>query len=286
MRGELVSTITEDRLRLHGFLLDPAGTPDPFASAALILHGLAGNFYSSPLLTEIGLRLSRLGLATVFGNTRGHDFLNWTLRGGRTITLGAALEDVAECVHDVRAWVQFLARQGHRRVVVAGHSLGAIKALYAQAWKPSAEVVGLVAVSPTRLSPQQFRDSPAAGVYQQTLKEAERLVAAGESERLMKVEFPFPTWIGAAAYLQKYGAEGRFDWLGFIDRISNPTAIFFGQRELDENPAFVGLAAILDQTRFNPGLVHRETIADADHFYIARIDPLCERIEAWLAGQR
>ncbi len=286
MRGELVSTITEDRLRLNGFLLDPEGTPAPYASAALILHGLAGNFYSSPLLTEIASRFSRLGLAAVLGNTRGHDFLNWTLRGGRTITLGAALEDVAECVHDVRAWVQFLARQGHRRVLVAGHSLGAIKALYAQAWKPASEVVGLVAVSPTRLSPQQFRASPAAEVYQRTLAEVDALVAAGEGERLMKVDFPFPTWIGAAAYRQKYGAEGRFDWLGFIDRIEVPTAIIFGQRELDENPAFIGLAATLDQTAFNPRLIHREIIPDADHFYIARIDPLCERIEAWLASQR
>jgi len=286
MRGELVSTITADRVRLHGFLMDAEPVTHDFADAAVISHGLAGNFYSSSLLLEMASRLNRIGIATVIGNSRGHDFLNWSLRSGRTDTLGAAVEDVDECRFDVGGWVQFLVRQGFRRILLVGHSLGAIKSLYAQAWQPESQVVGVVAISPTRLNSGQFLSSPRADEFRNTLAAAQAMVDAGEPDRLMQVGFPFPTWMSAIAYLNKYGHENRFDWFGFIDRVTVPVAIFFGQRELDENPAFDGLESAMNSVMAQMPSIHRETIADADHFYVAHVDSLCERMEAWIDGQR
>lgn len=286
MHGELVTAMTEDRLRLHGFLVEPAPEPPPFAAAAVILHGLAGNFYSSPLLLELAGRLNRLGLATLLGNTRGHEFLTWTLRAGRTVTLGAAREDVAECPADISAWVRFLSRRGWKRILLLGHSLGAIKALFSQAWQPSPDVVAIAAASPTRLNPRQFLASPSGPLFQATLDRAQRLVDSGEGEQLIEVAFPFPTWITARAYLDKYGTEGKFDWLEFVDRITVPVSVFFGARELRDNPAFSGLNDELDRRRFDPGRIHRETIPDADHFYTARSDALGAAIESWLLRLR
>ncbi len=285
MRGELVTTITADRVRLHGFLMDADPLPHDFADAAVISHGLAGNFYSSSLLLEMASRLNRIGIATVIGNSRGHDFLNWTLRSGTTSTLGAAVEDVDECRFDVNGWAQYLVRQGFKRILLVGHSLGAIKSLYAQAWQPDSQAVGVVAVSPTRLNSDQFLESPGADQFRRTLVVAQELVKAGEPDRLMQVEFPFPTWMSAIAYLNKYGHENRFDWFGFIDRVDVPVAIYFGERELNENAAFDGLDAAMQTGLSGNKNVHRETIPDADHFYVASMDALCERMEAWIDGQ-
>jgi pimeloyl-ACP methyl ester carboxylesterase len=283
--GELTTTITEDRVRLHGFRIEPEPVNPPLADAVVISHGLAGNFYSSPLLLEMAARFSNLGMEVVIGNSRGHDFLNWTLRSGRTQTLGAAVEDVDECRHDVRGWVQHLVRTGRRRILLAGHSLGAIKSLYAQAWAPAADVVGVIAVSPTRLNADQFLASESAEIFRKTLGEAQTLVDAGDADRLMQVEFPFPAWMSAIAYLRKYGHDNRFDWFGYIDRIQIPVAVWFGARELTENAAFAGLESSLEKmTQSQPNL-EIGIIPDADHFYIARMDALCEQIEVWINGQ-
>ncbi len=286
MQGELTSTITEDRVRLHGFRIDADGDRPPLADAAVIVHGLAGNFYSSPLLLEIAARLAGTGMEVVIGNTRGHDFLNWTLRAGRTQTGGAAVEDVDECRHDIRGWVNHLVRMGHKKILLVGHSLGAIKCLYAQAWAAAPEVVGIVAASPTRLNADQFLASPSAGIFQATLDQARTLLEAGEGHRLIQVEFPFPTWMSAQAYLKKYGRDNQFDWFGYIDRIEVPAGILFGERELSENPAFDGLESQLQKIAALHPRITAMVIPEADHFYIGKMDSLCAQIELWLDQNR
>lgn len=285
MHGELVSTLTEDRTRLNGFFIAPQPAPAGFADAAVIVHGLAGSFYGSTLLLEIASRLSRLGIAGLLGNTRGHDFLNWTLQGGRTGTCGAAVEEIDECRFDIAGWSAFLTRQGYRRILLVGHSLGAIKSLYAQAHQPMAEVVGIAAVSPTRLNAEAFLASPSADIFRKTLEGAQALMDAGQGDQLLQVEFPFPTWISARAYVAKYGNENRYDWYAWIDRITVPTAMYFGERELSDNPAFARMGDELPRLASLHRHLETAVISGADHFYIARSDALCQNIETWLGSR-
>lgn len=286
MHGELVSTLTGDRARLNGFLVSAQPQPAGFADAALVIHGLAGNFYGSTLLLEIASRLERMGISALLANTRGHDFLNWTLIGGRTGTAGAAVEDVDDCRADIAGWVRFLVAQGYRRILLVGHSLGAIKSLYSQAHQPAAEVVGIVAVSPTRLNSHQFLASPSAEKFRETLQRCESLIEAGQGDQLLQVDFPFPTWISARAYVAKYGHDNRFDWFRFIDQVTVPTAMFFGQRELADNPAFAQLEEALPALQARLPGVTFFTVSGADHFYIARSDALGQQIETWLGQQQ
>ena len=54
-----------------------------------------------------------------------------TARGG--LRLGAAYETVDDCRFDLLAWVAWLRQHVGPRVALAGHSLGAVKCLYAAA---------------------------------------------------------------------------------------------------------------------------------------------------------
>ena len=76
--------------------------------AAVLLHGLAGNFYSSRLLFHFAETLRQLGINVVVVNTRGHDMINTSTWGGRARSVGAALENIDDCRLDVNAWVDFL----------------------------------------------------------------------------------------------------------------------------------------------------------------------------------
>ncbi|MEM7457529.1 MAG: hypothetical protein AAF456_24560, partial [Planctomycetota bacterium] len=143
MKGELVSILTADHVRLDGFYVEAASdisAEGPF-DAAVISHGLGGNFYGAKLLKHIAAFLGGRGIACVLANNRGHDLVNWSSREAKLATLGAAFEKVGECSFDVEAWTDFLTERGHSRILLAGHSLGAIKTLYSAA-NPTAAADG------------------------------------------------------------------------------------------------------------------------------------------------
>ena len=115
MHGEIVHTITSDFVRLHGFYRESKETlvtnsETGAISAAILTHGLGGNFYSSRLLFHLAQVLESIGIHVVIANTRGHDMINSSTWAGKTRSVGAAFEDVADSKMDISAWADFLAK--------------------------------------------------------------------------------------------------------------------------------------------------------------------------------
>ena len=81
-------------------------------------------------------------------NTRGHDPVSTaaTARGGRR--QGAAYEAVDDCRHDVAAWLDWLRPRAGPRVGLLGHSMGAVKCLYAPAQEPDLRPACVIALIP------------------------------------------------------------------------------------------------------------------------------------------
>ena len=293
MLGELVTTMTEDRVRLDGFFARPDSQKADFELAtsqqfpvdgAVVVHGLSGNFYKSRLLKHLAHQTLVHGLPTVLANTRGHDYLNSTARMGRAQTLGAAVEDVAESKFDLHAWAEFMVHQGCQRILFVGHSLGAIKSLFAQAHNAHPNVAAMACLSATRLSENSLLESKKGETFKAWLGKARDLVAAGQGDQLMFVNFPFPTWMSAAAYAKKYGSGESHNWLQFAGQIDVPTLCLFGQIEIDENPAFMGMQSELETVISAKPNIQYTIIDSADHFYSARALAASEKIIEWLAS--
>ena len=287
MIGELVSTTTSDFVRLHGFyrrsesrLMTSAETGS--VDASVLLHGLGGNFYSSRLLLHLSQNLLELGVSPLIVNTRGHDMINISTWGGRARSVGAALENVGDAGADIRAWVKFLIQRGHRNVLLFGHSLGAIKSLYMQATDPHPRVRSIIGLSATRLSYQQLIGSPRGELFRDTIERCKILVKQQRGEEPIHVSFPFPTWMAPRCYIEKYGPLETYNWIRFIDQVSIPTLLLFGQKELDDDPAFEGLREELTTLRngWNPLTI--EEIEAADHFYTSRFEVVDNVISRWL----
>ena len=282
MLGELVTTNTEDRVRLDGFHVPPQGAPRWAFDAVVVVHGLAGNFYGSRLLKHLAFGISDHGIAAVIANTRGHDYLNVTVRSGRSQTNGSAVERVDECPFDLNGWTDYFVERGAKRVLWLGHSLGAIKSLYAAAHRRHGAVVGVAGLSATRLSQSAFENGPAQESFRMCLNLARQRVQGGRGEELIRVDFPFPTWMSAEAYVEKYGSADKYDWTTFVARIDVPVWLAFGQIELDENPAFQGLRDQWPELRrANPRLAIEE-IERADHFYSATFHEATAALYRWL----
>lgn len=284
MLVDLVQITTRDGLRLDGALQVPApgAAPTVAVDAFCLLHGTGGNFYGSSLLEAFAERLLGLGCTVLHANTRGHDAVSTaaTARGGRR--QGAAYEIADECRHDVAAWVDFLRVRGAARVGLLGHSMGAVKCLYAPAQEPSLRPVCVIAVSPPRLSYSWFCAGPKAREFLDTYALAERHAGAGEPAALLDVKFPLPYLITAAGYLEKYGPDERYNYLRFAAGGACPVLYTFGSVEVDNNVAFQGAPEALREPAARRPDLRTEVVAGADHFYTGTRDAVVAVVEAWL----
>jgi pimeloyl-ACP methyl ester carboxylesterase len=277
---DLVQTTTADGLRLDGMLQLPAAPGAGLAvDAVCLVHGTGGNFYSSTLFDEAAERFLRLGCAVLRINTRGHDGISTaaTARGGRR--LGAAYEVVDDCRRDLAAWLAWLREHTGPRVGLVGHSLGAVKCLYALAHEPGL-ADRVAALSPPRLSYRWFCTSPEGPRFLETYTLAEKHVQEGRPQALLDVPLPLPFAIAAAGYVEKYGPDERYNYLDFLRSVRCPVLVTLGSVEVQNNMAFRGAPEAL--VEIAAGRVTVKVIAGADHFYSGVRGELLAELEAWL----
>lgn len=281
---ELVKTTTVDALRLDGALHAPRNsTGKSSVDALLCLPGVANNFYASTMLEDLLPSLQNLDLAVLWANTRGHDglFTATTVKG--TQRFGAATEIVDQCRLDIFAWCEFLVHRGYPRIGLLGHSLGALKAVYSQAFQAHQAVVRVIAASPPRLSYSCFCQGDQAAAFAETIANAERHVALGESNQLMEVRLPFPLIISASSYLDKYGPQERYNILKFANRVAVPVRFVYGAVELErDGAAFAGLPEALAALPDEGQNFSFATVPHADHMYSGRRDALADVVCRWL----
>ncbi|MDX1944136.1 MAG: alpha/beta fold hydrolase [Pirellulaceae bacterium] len=286
MRVELVRTVTRDGLRLDGALAEPSAATSDRArgTAAILLHGVGGNFYGSSTLEPLVPALQRLGIAALLVNTRGHDAVFSASLGVQRRRFGAAYETVDDCRHDLAAWIQHLAVRGHQRIALIGHSLGAIKAVYAQASEKSPLVATVVAISGPRLSYAAYVNAPESAVFFESFDTARRMVEAGQGEELFTSKFPFPLLITAAGFIDKYGPAERYNLLRFAAELPCPALFTYGGKELAHGGIpFAGLPEALLALP-NADRRQVEIIDGADHFYTGTGAELVACVSRWLAA--
>ena len=292
LRGaELVTATTADHVRLQGSLvtaeLERAGNAHADAGrieAVVLTHAVAGNFYNSRFLSQIAISLVQQGISVVVANNRGHDVINYISAGGMRRSSGAAYEIVADCQWDLHAWVDLLVKRGYRRIGLAGHSLGAIKSLYAQAFRPHPNVAAVGTFSASRLSYEDFIGSDQRETFEKLLTRAQSLCDEGRGRELMDVSFPFPVLISAQTYVDKYGLASRYNWLKFIGKIDVPVWLGFGERELVDNAAFQGVIGQVEQLGLDRRRVVTEVIPGANHYYSGCMVAAAEQLGAWFAS--
>lgn len=296
MLVDLVNVETDDSIRLDGALRTGDDLSNPgdesarrFAAdgaalgvdAVLLLHGAGGNFYSSTMMASLAARFVERGIAALSANTRGHDGISTTTAPiGRRVH-GAAYEKVDACRQDVTAWLRFLRERGYQRLGLLGHSLGAVKAIYAQAHEAHANLTWLAALSPPCLAHSRFQSDPRGADFLEDYQNATRLVEAGRGQSLLEIRFPMPYVVAAEGFVDKYGPEERYNFLKHIGRVVCPMVITYGSAELPTSAAFRDMPELAPAAAPNARM-HVALVAGADHFYTGMHADLWARLEAAL----
>jgi len=153
MKGEFVKLLTGDGLELQGLFVTPgAGAAD---KTVIHTHGLDGNFYENRFIDHVAAACVEAGFNFITFNNRGHDYISDFIveaPGSGEFSyrqIGGMYELFEESLLDIAAWVEFARSRGAARLIIQGHSHGALKAAYYLANGDTCGVEGLVLLSPS-----------------------------------------------------------------------------------------------------------------------------------------
>ena len=219
--------------------------------------------------------LTKLGLACLAFNRRGHDILS--TRDSR-LAEGAAFQKIEEAVEDNRIAAQWLAKRGHEKPIVIGHSNGGMLAVRHVADHP--QTSALVLLSAHCGGPNMVPLASAAGLLakdrvREITDQARELVKQGRGGEMMLL----PGWwyaCTADSFLDLL--TGVPDILQLAPSIRCPTLYLRGDKEpRDLYPAE-------EFSRRAGGACQVDIVPDCDHFYVGRENAVAERVTSWLKG--
>jgi pimeloyl-ACP methyl ester carboxylesterase len=279
MNVDLVYVATADDVRLDGALRTPTAGTDGRLGLDLVIchHGVAGNFYNPYFFDDLGTLLLEAGCAVLRVNSRGHDQVYRGPRG----KLGAEYEVVDDCRLDWRAWLDFAAAAGYRRIGVWGHSLGAVKTIYYESVEHDTRVVCAVASSPPRFAYAAYLASEHGARFKADMDRARQLVEQGQLEAIIEAAVPLVTTFTARTYVDKYGPESPYDILARAPNSAAPLLVTLGELEID-GLAFRDLAAQGPTLQQSAPHVSYSLVPGADHSYATRVPELWETFRGWL----
>ena len=252
---------------------------DRLISVFLLVHGTGSNFYAGGVLERFAQQAAEAGHHVLRINTRGHDLVT---RIGRK-NLGAAYETVSDCRSDLAAWIRLLAEEGFERIALAGHSMGAVKSIYAQALDQHSAVGHVIGISPPRFCHARLTENPAAAAFRVDFERATELVSQGMGEQLLSVRQPLPMLLTAEGFLAKYGPEDDYDYFKYLPKLNCPSLIVIGTASVEHSPAFAGVPGEFEQllTRHPDLPVSFELIEGADTAYSKHTDEPFQSVQRW-----
>lgn len=282
-RIRFVRAVASDGVPLDGIVFEPEGIA---RGAVLLVHGAGSHFYQR-LHQILGVTLGAAGYRVLAGNNRGHDLGAYLPNDGQEVLLGgAAWERFADCVLDLRAWIDLLMSEAApgpaRPLALIGHSLGAAKVAHYQATTGDPRVAALAGCSGLGFGSRFSRRVPPS---EERLSPVRELVAAGRGEQLLDATYQ-RRYLSAQTYLDRYERLAGPGGAGAdLARISVPLLVVYATGEGGTPELLADIQArAVSAPRCDTFLVQ-----DADHDYHDHEAEVGASIAEWLgmvfAGQ-
>ena len=233
-------------------------------------HGVTSTVFRQTHV-RVGRELQRAGYTVVAGNNRGTALATPLLqRSGARVLGGSWFDRFEDAPKDIGAWVAVAVAGGAKRIVVLGHSLGAVKALLYGS-EPRDGLAGLILASP----PLRAFDRPPDA---EPLARARRAVDEGRPQELIELANPLTFGRTSATTLLSRAAVG--DLTSRLRSVRLPVLAIYGSEETD-----IGGQDDLDRMRqLVAGSFTGALIAGADHLYTGHEAQAAEIIAGWIGS--
>ena len=201
---------------LNGVLFDTPGA-DTVVINITVIHG---NFYSNPFYYNFGDTLNANGIDFIYAQTNDAfgQIKTINMITGKTEIIGSWNERFAYTDEDIEAYLDYAERAGYRRIILAGHSLGANKVIYYLSRHHEERIAHFILLSPANL------DYMMSGVTESEKAIIRRQVASGRGGQLLP--FPFMGWVDCIA-------DTAYDWQfsGLLNNVHTDRNGDFSQAE-------------------------------------------------------
>ncbi|MFU2048593.1 alpha/beta fold hydrolase [Avibacterium gallinarum] len=225
---------------LHGALFSER----PADTVVIAITGIHGNFYSNPFYYTIGDTLSQHGIDFIYAQTRDAfgkiDIINQ--KSGQKETIGSFNENFADALDDVQAYIDYAEQAGYQRIILAGHSLGANKAIYYLSQTQDSRIDRFILLSPANIThlTNAISENERQYIRQQ--------VQNGQGQRLLP--FELFGWLPALA-------DTAYQWL-YSDLLNNV--------HIETDGDFSQIRSIQHRGALLIGTLDRFTYGDPKHF--------------------
>jgi len=269
---QLVTYKTNDQIELDGLLVKPFQKELIEGKDILFLfvHGLAMNFYC-PLFINIISILVKNGYSALTANNRGHD-LTSTRLGFFEKEQGALWELFPDSYLDILAAINFSHSLGYKNLVLIGHSLGGLKAVYYQSIVKDESVRGIVLLSPVR-SMKSLYKFRLGNSFSEVVRKAVENVKKGNGDKVIALDSANPYILSSKTIVSYMGDESIASIYLHIGKIFSPTLLMLDDKEKDFDLKY------MDQ---NISCFEIQRVIGADHFYNGKEIQAAEIIMQWL----
>lgn len=181
MNYDLIRVKTNDDLLLNGLYL--AG--DKSRTACIFIHGFTTDFYSHKFYHSIASNLKAQSNALILAQTRGTGLQTEFLKSnGEGVFIGSYYERLDEAHLDISAFIEFLSKEGYTDIVLAGHSLGTIKAVrYLFEGEHKDKISKLILLAP--FDKNVFMEIKAPGEWLEFVDVAKKKIEEGKGKEIV-----------------------------------------------------------------------------------------------------
>jgi pimeloyl-ACP methyl ester carboxylesterase len=285
---KLVGTKTDDGLSLAGLLVEAS------AKGAIIVHvhGMQGNFYE--YAEPYAKAYAEKDIAFLTGENRGAYIIKQFDVAGGVKTIGGAYEVFEECVHDIKAWVDYAEQLGYTNIWLSGHSLGTMKVAYYMHKTKDPRVKGVILLSPAD-NQGLVRDPVGAADHAICYPEAQELQATGSGHQLLSHMLWGDKVLSADTYINLFSEESATNIFHYYDpsrswevvsSLSVPVIAFTGTKDdgivpvIDPHQAMT----MLEQRLTSVSRAKTLVLDGAEHSFVGYgnkiVDPVAEFISA------
>lgn len=287
--GEIVKTITEDGLELQGFWSNQKSKVAVFHS-----HGTAGDFYTHKFIELEAEKLQKEGISFLSANNRGHDVYADIRKHGKDgkITwtqVGAAFEKFEDCIFDLKAWIDFLEKQGVTHIILQGHSLSQ-KLVYYQHIKKDPRVIGQIHLSPCNDAGFMYF-TLGEKEYKKTNLMVQKMVLEGRGRELLPPKLTVVCPMAAIAYSGYLTEEGTGNIFPYhnsssekwkiLKLIREPFLAIFGGADDFIKPSIAEAVKLFKENAISAKNIDVKIIENAPHSYVGYEEELVNIIVNW-----
>jgi pimeloyl-ACP methyl ester carboxylesterase len=284
---KLIAAKTVDDLCLNGLMSQSSSKN----IVVIHIHGMQGDFYSN--LEPFFTGYPEKNVAFLAGENRGSYVVNhFKMVDGSDRVIGGAYETFEECVHDIKAWIDFAESQGYQNIWLSSHSLATAKVVYYMQHTNDRRVKGLIFLSPAD-NVGLVKDPMGAADHAICYPEAIQLYNVGKGTRLLSHLLWGDKMLSANTYLNLFqddSASNVFHYYdptlswGIIQNLSVPVMAISGTKDDGIEPVMEPHAAmeLLEYHLMHSLKVKTLVLDGAEHSFIGFEKQIIEQVVSFI----